>query len=444
VRAPRTLRTRLALVAVLATAGWVVALTIVFNVMLGNQLRTQADDLLRTRAAAAVSTLDVRPGGALVVREPRHDAALDAGVWIYQGRRAIDRAPAAAAVQRAADAMARGGGGFAQVGSPTTAVRLFGQPVLRKGKRVATVVTAESLEPYRRTSQTALVASVALAMLLVASVYLVTRAVVARALSPVARMAEQAAQWSAHDVAHRFGAAPRPGELRDLAVSLDALLDRIASVLRHERQLAAELSHELRTPLAVIAGENELLQSAARTEGERVRASAVIAESADRMGRLLDTLLAQAAQEVTEAPGQCLVDPVVRRALAESGIAGLDISVEVPAGLEVGASAEVLERILAPLLGNAGRYARSRVAVMAARVAGRVEIEVVDDGPGVPEEFRDHVFEPGRRADPQDGHAGAGLGLALARRLARAAEGDITLEEGRPGGAAFLVVLPAG
>jgi signal transduction histidine kinase len=162
------------------------------------------------------------------------------------------------------------------------------------------------------------------------------------------------------------------------------------------------------------------------------------------MGRLLDTLLAQAAQEVTEAPGQCLVDPVVRRALAESGIAGLDISVEVPAGLEVGASAEVLERILAPLLGNAGRYARSRVAVMAARVAGRVEIEVVDDGPGVPEEFRDHVFEPGRRADPQDGHAGAGLGLALARRLARAAEGDITLEEGRPGGAAFLVVLPAG
>ncbi|MFE1961110.1 ATP-binding protein [Streptomyces sp. NPDC059479] len=78
-----------------------------------------------------------------------------------------------------------------------------------------------------------------------------------------------------------------------------------------------------------------------------------------------------------------------------------------------------------------------------AAVAGTVRVTVADDGPGVPEEFRDSLFEPGRRATPGDGHDGAGLGLALARRLARAAGGDIALDTGRAG-ARFTVTLPAG
>jgi signal transduction histidine kinase len=254
-------------------------------------------------------------------------------------------------------------------------------------------------------------------------------------------MAHQAARWSAHDVGQRFGEAPLPGELRDLAASLDSLLDRIAAVLRHEQQLAAELSHELRTPLAVVAAENELLREGRGSPEERARAHEVIATTTDRMAELLDTLLAQAAQHVSDAPGRCAVAPVLRAAVAGAATRDLDVSVSAEPGLEVGASAEVLERILAPVLGNAVRYAVHRITLTAARRTPGVVISVVDDGPGVAEQFWDQVFEPGQRADPDDGHAGAGLGLALARRLARASGGDLVLRGPGPG-AEFEITLP--
>ncbi len=67
-----------------------------------------------------------------------------------------------------------------------------------------------------------------------------------------------------------------------------------------------------------------------------------------------------------------------------------------------------------------------------------------DDGPGVPPQFAGQLFQPGRRADPADGHGGAGLGLPLARRLARSAGGEVTYDEQHAHGARFVVSLPAG
>lgn len=436
---PGTLRHRLALVAVVTTAAWVLALTVLFNVLLSTQLSNQADDVLRTRAQAALSTIDIDAGGGLTVRETPNDAALDAGIWVFRGARAVERPPARPAVQATADRLAgsRRPRFTDAAGSP--AVRLFAQPVRRGGRQVGTVVSATDVEPYRATSRIALLASLALAVLLITGAYLVTRRVVTKALAPVVEMADQAARWSAHDVGQRFGDAPRPAELRDLAAGLDALLDRIGAALRHEKQLAAELSHELRTPLSIVAAETELLRTGPRSDQERKRAYRVIAETTGRMDRLLDTLLTQAAQDVTTAPGRCAVEPVVRAAVAAAG-ADVNVAVTVDQGLEAGTSPEVLHRILGQLLGNAARYATNQITVSAE--AGQVvRVRVCDDGPGVPMAFRDRVFEPGERADAQDGHPGAGLGLALARRLARSAGGDIVLGDPEQG-ASFTILLP--
>ncbi|MCZ0985102.1 ATP-binding protein [Streptomyces diastatochromogenes] len=84
------------------------------------------------------------------------------------------------------------------------------------------------------------------------------------------------------------------------------------------------------------------------------------------------------------------------------------------------------------------------MTLAARRTADGVQVEVTDDGPGVPESFRDLLFQPGRRADPGDGHAGAGLGLPLARRLARSAGGEVSHDPGHARGARFVVTLPAG
>jgi two-component system, OmpR family, heavy metal sensor histidine kinase CusS len=88
-----------------------------------------------------------------------------------------------------------------------------------------------------------------------------------------------------------------------------------------------------------------------------------------------------------------------------------------------GVPANLVERMPVPLLNNARRYARSQITM---ECTADVEIIITDDGPGVPAEFRDAVFEPGWRAQPDDGHDG--VGLALARRLARTADGDIILD----------------
>jgi signal transduction histidine kinase len=106
----------------------------------------------------------------------------------------------------------------------------------------------------------------------------------------------------------------------------------------------------------------------------------------------------------------------------------VSISVKTGRGAtDVGVDADVVERIVAPLLENAVRYAASAVRVETVMRDGMVVIRVGDDGPGVSAELVDVVFEPGRRG--LDGHAGAGLGLSLARRLARAAGGDLVLAD---------------
>ncbi|GAA1199091.1 HAMP domain-containing sensor histidine kinase [Streptomyces hebeiensis] len=453
---PGTLRGRLALLALFTTAAWVVILTVVFNIALGGRLRSEADDLLRTRATAVTATVRVRPDHSLGVTEPADDRALDTGVWIYQGRRALERPPAPAGVQRAVDTLAGRHDVFEETGDPAT-TRLYARPIRADGHQVGTVVTAVDLAPYRHTAQSALVGSIGLALLLLGGVYLVSRATVGRALRPVTEMTRQAAEWSDHDTGRRFGTVPRAGELDALAGNLDELLDRLAAVLRHEQQLASELSHELRTPLARITAETDWLLARERGAEERNEAIAAIAEGADRMRAICETLLAEArARGTGQAPGRCELPALVRDLVARDAPDQPDappITVHLTgeeSALVVGVSPQIAERILAPLLDNARRYAAESITVECAPgPRGGVRAVVGDDGPGVPDTARDAIFEPGYRARPDDGHDGAGLGLPLAIRLARAAGGDLRLEPTSPAsptarGARFVVTFPSG
>jgi signal transduction histidine kinase len=114
------------------------------------------------------------------------------------------------------------------------------------------------------------------------------------------------------------------------------------------------------------------------------------------------------------------------------------IAVEPAPGLAVATPHEVALRALAPLLDNALRHARSRVTLRARRAGTQVAISVEDDGPGVPDGDRDLVFEPGHHSPDSPG---AGLGLPLARRVARAAGGDVHLDPDRS--SRFVLTLPA-
>ncbi|MFE5089844.1 ATP-binding protein [Streptomyces sp. NPDC056638] len=456
---PLTLRGRLALMALATSVLWIGVLTTVFNIALDKRLHAQADDVLRTRAEAVAATVDVRPDGRLVVREPTEDRALDAGVWIFQGGTVVEKPPTApAGLEAQAARLAGRRETFADTEGPGS-WRLYAFPVDAPAgqghtpTQAGTVVSSVSLDPYRSTADTALIGSIALAVLLLATIYLLTRLVVRRALRPVAAMSEQATQWSAAGAPERFGAQGRPAELAAFATSLDALLDRLAAVLRHEQQQAAELSHELRTPLARIAAETEWLTGRPRSTEEQETSLEAIAGAAATMQQICDSLLSEVRTRSAQTPGRSRFCDIAHR-LAERNAALFPDAppVTVAAGsgtpggtpeVSIGVSEDVAERILTPLLDNARRYAAHSVTLTCEASAGEVTVYVSDDGPGVPEDFVVSLFEPGRRARPEDGHDGAGLGLALARRLARAAGGDIALDVAAPG-ARFVVTLPAG
>ncbi|WP_406375049.1 HAMP domain-containing histidine kinase [Streptomyces sp. NBC_00647] len=445
---PRTLRGRLSLVALTTAALLMVILTVAFNTVARRHLQRQADDELRTRATAVAATVDTSGARARVLETPGEEL-LDTNVWIYTAGRLLEKPPTATAtgpLTRAAGELAARGGTHCATASAHGPVRLCARPV-PGDTGAATVVTALDLSPYRGSADTLLLSSFALDAVMLACTYVLTRLAVGRALRPVRTMTDHATRWSATASDERFGNAARPAELAGLGRSLDALLDRIRASLRHERQLTQELSHELRNPLARIIAELDWWQAGPRSAEETRATHGAVADAARSMRTICDTLLDDARDSASSAPGTSEVVPVLRRlaGLAVTVRPGVEVVVTGPeSGLVAGVPDGLLERIVSPLLDNAVRHGSARVGIRADARPGCVRVEVTDDGPGVPPSFAPQLFQPGRRADPGDGHGGAGLGLSLARRLARSVGGEVRHEAARATGATFVVGLPPG
>jgi signal transduction histidine kinase len=324
-------------------------------------------------------------------------------------------------------------------------------PAVVAGKQVAVVVAGVSLTPYQETRRIALIGSLALASALLVVVALVTRWVLAAALRPVAEMTADAEAWSARDADRRFAAGEPHDELGQLAATLDGLLDRLSASLRREQRFSAELSHEPRTPLAKICAEAELALRRERQPSAYKEALQTVLGNAQTMTRTIDTLVAAQRQETGLARGsadsQAVLDEVIAAHVELARAQGLDLAVRASeSAVLVGVDADVALRILQPVVENACQCAAARVTLAVERRGSDVVFTVDDDGPGVRPDERERIFEPGVQGSAGDGNRafpGAGLGLALSRRLARAAFGDVVASANGPGGH-FIVRLPVG
>jgi two-component system, OmpR family, sensor kinase len=381
-----------------------------------------------------------------VVGEAPDDRAADAYLWVFTSSRTLEQPRAAQSINRAAKTLAVGPTRFLDV--PATDTRLYTAPVTSGGRRLGTVVAGASLAPYEQTRKLALLASLVLGGFVLLLVLIAARWLLAASLRPVMRMTRQAAEWSEHDLDHRFALGPPNDELTELAATLDGLLDRLAASLRHERRFSAELSHELRTPLARVLAESELALRRERTQDDYRQALQLIHRNADQLARTVDALVAAARYEAGSAHGTADAHAVATRAaLACSGLAAerhLELRIARPAHVHrVGVDAELAERIIQPVLENACRYGSSRVGVTIGRENSSVIYDVEDDGAGVQADESERIFEPGVRGNAAgNSNEGAGLGLALARRLARSIDGDVVADPAAAGGR-FLVKLPA-
>lgn len=445
-RRPISLRTRLTVSAILGAAVTLATLVAAFNLLLDARLRADGDNVLRERATAVLRNLST-VDGRLSVAEAPDQGAIDAQTWIFAGERAVEQpAGVDSRNQRAARNLARARQGFQTVDATDT--RMEAVPIRVGSQRLGTVVVAASLTPYESTASFALLGSIILGLLMLAAIAGLSRWLISRALRPVARMTAAAADWGEHDLSRRFFPGEPYDELSTLASVFDGLLARLSQGLRREQHLTAEISHELRTPLAKILAEAELSSGRERPAQQYRAALELIRRYAQDLQRVLETLLASAR---AGAPGKTgssdARESVERVAESLSGtLAAQGKSIEVmssgPAQVAVGT--EIVERILSPLLENAARFARQRVAVGIEATDGEVVLEVRDDGPGVAPGDRERIFEPGFRgtAPPTDTHAGAGLGLPLVRRLTRAVGGDVEALKSGDGGR-FAVRLPA-
>jgi len=437
------LRRRLLLVVVTAVAVAVCGLVVAFDLVLDHSLQRDADTLVRTRAVAELGTLQLSRSGVREAEAP-DDATPAAGIWVFSNGRAIETPRVGPSVQAAARRAA--GHPFRYSDVSAADLRLYAVPVLFRGKRVGTVVAATSLAPYEESRRTALVGSLVFAFVVLGLVAAASWWLLSHALQPVVRMTRQAAAWSERDLDKRFALGEPTDELTELAATLDGLLDRLANTLRHEQRFSAELSHELRTPLARVIGEAELALRRERAPGEYRAALELILRNAQQLSRTVDALVAAARHDLGVARGSADAYAVAASAVEACTSMADDREVAVrveppPQPLRVGIDADFGERILQPVIENACRYGRSAVSVSIGRLDGSVAYLVEDDGPGVADDERESIFEPGSRgrAGSGDGSSGAGLGLALARRLARSVAGDVVAT-----GEGFRITLPRG
>ena len=444
---PRSIRGRLFVTVVVAVGLALAAMIGGFNLLLAHNLSRNADQLVRARAAAELALVRTH-NGRVAIGETADDAAVDSSAWVFAGTRTLEAPRTGTELAAIAHALAGRAPAKTDVGKSDT--RLYAVPIISGRRRLGTVVAAVGLAPYEQTQQTALIASLALGGLLLIVVALAVRWLLVASLRPVERMTRQAAEWSERDLGRRFGVGVPYDEVSELAATLDRLLERLAAGLRREQRFSAELSHELRTPLARVIAQAEVALRQQRRPAHYRETLVNVLGNAQQVSRIVDALVAAARQDSAVTRGTADAQAVCEQALEAVGDLARKRQLELvnvpPAQpLRLGLDADLAERILQPVVENACRYGRSRVRIRLERDSARIAYLVEDDGPGVSPDEREAIFEPGVRGlagRASNGAGGAGLGLALARRLARSASGEIAVEAD-PGGGRFLVSLPA-
>jgi two-component system OmpR family sensor kinase len=257
-------------------------------------------------------------------------------------------------------------------------------------------------------------------------------------------------------VADEFGAGQLSARARlkpsasiyPLAERINDMAGRIQSLLESQKNLLHSVSHELRTPIARLEFGLELLQSKTDDPALHKRIAAMEGDLGELNG-LVNELLGMARLDSEQAL-QCApfeLAPMLHDCLRSLPLSQHDIGCDAAAAPgSLDADQRLLARAIGNLLRNAQKYAAGRIA-LSARPArdGGIEIAVEDDGPGIPVDERERIFEPFYRLDRSRDRAtgGFGLGLSIARKAVGLHGGTLKVEDARLGGARFVITLPA-
>ncbi|WP_327326144.1 HAMP domain-containing histidine kinase [Streptomyces sp. NBC_01210] len=336
-----------------------------------------------------------------------------------------------------------------------TNVTLFGHPMrmlttnFGRGEALQVALRADTVERGVRQAAWLLAGAGAAGVLLAGLLgYWVSRT----GLAPVARLTATAERIAAtRDPRHRIelpaGPPGREDEVTRLAGSFNTMLGELEQSVTAQRRLVADASHELRTPLTALRTNAELLARADRlTEAQRTRASTALTRQLREVTGLVNDLIELARDEEP----QPLLETVRVAALTEHAVEmarahwprivfTLYVD-DAAAGFALPGVPSRLSRLLTNLLDNAAKFSPPGDPVEVALTSR--ELTVRDHGPGIAPEDLPYVFDRFYRAETARALPGSGLGLAMARQIARAHGAELTAEAAQGGGARFRLTFP--
>ncbi len=269
------------------------------------------------------------------------------------------------------------------------------------------------------------------------------------ALRPVHRMTMVARDITATDLSRRISLPGPEDEMKSLADTFDAMLDRLQTAFEDQRRFVQDASHELRNPLAVARTNLELALSDPDASTADLRQSADVAmRSTERMSSLVDDLLSQARSgvpEVARADVDLLetASDVVEEFSASASKQNLTLQlVAPPAPLVVRGDGPALRRVVSNLVSNAIKVAPAGtdVTVSVGPRDGGASVSVADQGPGLTEDEQRMVFE--RFWTGPNSGGGTGLGLSIVRQIAERHNGTVSVAANDEGGSTFTVKVP--
>jgi two-component system osmolarity sensor histidine kinase EnvZ len=273
--------------------------------------------------------------------------------------------------------------------------------------------------------------------LLIATVLLMGVAIlfIRNQVRAIERLAEAAEAFGRGEARERF----KPHGAREVRAAAKAFMDMRDRIQRHIEQrtaLLASVSHDLRTPLTRLRLELALAPPFKRAEAMK--------GDLDEMEHMIDEYLAFARGEAGEAAQPVSIGDLLAVAAEDARRAGAEVEVQAAEGLAASLRPLAVKRALANLAGNAAAHGEHVRLGGRSTPSGGLEITVEDDGPGIPDDMHEEAFRPFSRLDASrnQNRKGVGLGLAIARDVARSHGGDITLDRSDLGGLRATIRLP--
>ena len=273
-----------------------------------------------------------------------------------------------------------------------------------------------------------------------------------QALKPLRKLSQQAEKIDQDSISDIRLNEDTVKEFRQLSVSVNLMLDRLSESFATQRQFSGNAAHELRTPLAIMQTKLELFAAEHKNlEGDTAELVRSQAEQLDRLSRLVHTLLEMSNLSSAPRSDRIELAPLVEEIITDlTPLASQnDITMEQDCdNVVITGSDALIYRLVFNLIENAVKYNRrgGSVSVSVHKENSDVVVRVSDTGCGIPEEYRESIFQTFFRVDKSRSRqmGGVGLGLALVHEIAVLHGGSVRAEPGNKSGTVFIVTLPAG